>query len=347
MKRMIVFVTSLILVITCSASAAVLYEENFDALDDWTVQQTDGITYCNNDSCGVGGIWTGYYNGACKCSESVNGWPGNNLVYIDQYAGYPEETNTCRGSSGKCATFWLESCTEADDSDGQLTKLFDQEYEEVYLRFYIKFKSGWELKTPVGSNVTKFFHIQHYLDGSPHAYHTSNPGNQPVTVGLLTEYGDNVQFYTENRCQVDYYCNTPVVWNLSTITAAYQTGGIYDGDWHSIEVRVKRNSEIGVADGINELWFDGTKIDYVNGYEGNALEMNDSGSSELRGFRWFNIGGNTNNQFDASCSSLSDCEQWYSIDDVVVSTTYIGTDDPPTTTPTIQGATALGVIINQ
>lgn len=332
-----------------NVQAQIIFQDNFNSSPDWTVAQPVGSTvHCANNSCGVPGGWTGYYNGVCKC-WGVSGAPGNNLLYINQYAGYPNETNTCRGGSGKCLTVWMESCTGADDADGQITKLLDQEYEEIYIRFYIKFKPGYELRTydPSGAgSITKLYHIQHYVDGSPHAYFGTNLGNQPVSSGGITEYGSPngaggsgmVQFYAEARCQTNYYCHSVIPFNIGTYAQ------VYDGNWHSWEMRFKRNSSIGVRDGIIEFWFDGVKKNPVSGYYNTDIAWNDTGSSRLRGWKYVMLAGNTNNRFDLSCSDMADCEQWYAIDDVVISTTYIGPGTPIDNPP--QAPRGLSIIQN-
>ena len=330
-------VAILFLFLMCSNGATqVIFQDNFDSSANWTVTQPTGSSVsCSNSSCGVPGGWTGYYNGACLC-DGVSGEPGNNLLYINQYAGYPNETNACRGGSGKCLNIWQESCISGfDNSDAQMTFDSGTEYEELYLRFYIRFKSGWELKPLVGEDgfAMKLYHIQHYSSGSPHAYFGANPGNQPVSSGGLNQYSTSIQFYSENRCQTNYYCHAITLWTLGSTTWGYAAGGIFDGNWHSIELRIKRNSSIGVSDGILELWFDGVKKNYISGYQGNDIPYNDSGSSELRGWRYVMLGGNSYNQWDTSCSNMADCEQWYAIDDVVISTTYIGPGTPVDNSP--------------
>lgn len=330
----ICFAIICLFVLSLNARAEVIFQDNFDSSSNWTVTQPTGSTTSCSTSCGVPGGWTGYYNGACLC-DGVPGEPGNNLMYINQYAGYPNETNPCRGGSGKCLSIWDESCISGfDNSDAQITLDLGQEYEELYLRFYIRFKSGWELRALIGQDGPghKLYHIQHYSDGSPHAYFGANPGNQPVSSGGVTQYGNTIEFYAENRCVGNYYCHGVTVWPLGSTAWAYAAGGIFDGNWHSIELRIKRNSAIGVADGLLELWYDGTKKTLFPGFTNTDYEYTDTGS-DLRGWRYVMLGGNNNNQFDSSCSNMADCEQWYAIDDVVVATEYIGPDSLPSPSP--------------
>jgi hypothetical protein len=188
----------------------------------------------------------------------------------------------------------------------------------------------------------KLFHIQHYLDGSPHAYFSANEGNQPVVSGGIKQYSTYIELYAAGRCYDTYYCHDDTIWRISTVTAAFQTGGIFDGNWHCLEWRVKRNSAINTADGLIEVWLDGTKLTYLDGYPNTGYNFTETGS-DLRGWAYASIGGNTNNVFDTSCANTADCEQWYAMDDVVISTTYVGTDYVIGSSATFTGVILNGV----
>lgn len=320
---------------------AVIFEDNFDSQDDWTVTQPSSSDATCVTDCGISGSWNSYYNGYCWADNGLSGEPGNNLLYIDQYAGYPLETNTSHSGSGKSLTYWQESFTSFNnwESDGSIAKDLGQEYEDIYLRYYIKFKSGFEL----GDSGLQFkmYHVQHYdpvTNASWWQYFGSGPTNQPISSGGIARYGNTLFFYSTIRCQNNYYCNGDVLWTISSVTEAYMEGGLLDGDWHCVEYHFHRNSIIGTADASLEIWLDGVKLDYVDGYEGDSLEMNDSGSSELRGWRLVAIGGNSNNKWDNSCSDAADCEQWYAVDDIIISDTYVGLNYTDETAPTFSSA---------
>ncbi len=316
-------------------TSGVLFYDDFDAWADWTVTQPSSTAANCLSSCSLGDEWDMYRNGFCICANELEDEPGNNNFYVDQYAGYPDETNTCHGGSGKCAIHWAESCSDLfDQSDWNLGVDLGQEYEEIYLRWYIRFKSSWETGADEESGM-KLYHIQHYdpaASETPWVYFGTAPSNTPTSSGGLNKYSNTIQFYSENRCQCideecsSYYCNDITVWQLGSTTWAYAAGGIYDGDWHCLELHIKRDSEIGGADGVIELWFDGTKKNYLSGYSGTSREYNPTGSSELRGWRHVSLFGNNDNHFDTSCATVADCEQWYAIDDVVISTEYIGVE---------------------
>jgi hypothetical protein len=310
----------------------ILFEDNFDSHEDWTVAQPSvSSVNCVFGDCGISGDWDHYRNGMCQCDDSLSGEPGNNLMYIDSGAGYPNENHACY-SGEKCFTFWQESCiSHFDDSDGNLGVDLEGEYEDVYLKFHVRFKDGFERKALVDESgfMMKMFHIQHYnplASVNPWSYHEREESNQPVTAGGLYQYSDLIHFYATVRCQENYECNGNVLWNLDNLEGAYNDGGLFDGGWHSIEIKAHRNSAIGVSDAALELWVDGIKKDYLGGYEGDSLEMNDLGSTELRGWRYVSIGGNAFNQWDTSCGEMGDCEQWYAMDDVVISSEYVGPD---------------------
>lgn len=351
------------------ANAAVVFETNFDAEDDWTVTQptaSDGS--CWAGSCGP---WTGYYNGRSYCDPAMN-----NNFYIDAIPGYPtEESGTCYGGSGKCVTFWSEACTTTFvNSDGQFIKDLGQEYSTLYLRFKIRFQTGWTWAADTGGNEYpqhKLFHIQHFQDPNPWQYFGANLGNQPVGSGgiQVDVTGQAVGLYSGTRsyCGPDganYSCYYPYnanivpdyTWVSGTTDASgkdqldvtgdyfkrypYETWGsgtgrFGDGNWHTIEVMHKSNTWSGSdwnADGELKYWVDGVlQISRAN-VPWNVCDnsSNCAESSPVRGWRVISIGGNTNNYFSAGA------EQWYAIDEVVVSTTYVGTDY------TIGGSASIG-----
>jgi hypothetical protein len=337
--KIIITILCLILFST-SCGAAVIFEDNFDSDADWTVQQpTDAGNNCSSN-CGLPGGWTAYYNGYSFCA-GVTGVPGNNSMYIDTYAGYPDETNACF-SGAKCVTHWQESCTDQfEDSDGNIGVDLGQEYADIYLRYKIRFKTNFEIWN-TNAMQFKLYHVQHMVTGENPFVYLNNPGsenNVPNVSGGLYLYDSGLYFYTNARCQETYMCFGDILWSLGTLTENRQAGGLLDGSWHTVEMRYARNSAIGTADGIIELWVDGNKKNYVAGYEGDDIPFNDAGSAELRGFRFAAIGGNSKNPWDLVGNTMADREQWYSIDDVVVSDTYVGVDytigdePPPDETP--------------
>lgn len=345
-----------LLLLTSSAESAVLFEDSFESDSDWTVEQPlppETQCYPSTD-CGMPGGWTAYKNGSCRCGSGISGRPGNNLWYINTGSGYGtaySSTPTSCYSGTKCATMWVESCVDGfEDSDGSLAVDLGQEYSDLYVRWYIKFKPSYELMNTDWQ--IKLFHVQHSVYGSnPFTYFSGSGDNVPLTVGGLSSYSDNhLYFWFEARCYGSTYAPYAAFnYDLGTISAQ-RSSGLLDGAWHCIEIRQVRNSSIGVADGSIQLWIDGTEKIKISGSPyANQIAFNYSGASELRGFRTVLIGGNNDNQWDLSSSTMESREQWYAVDDVVVSTTYVGTDyeiggESPTPA-TITGLTVVGVSI--
>ena len=393
-----------------SARAEVLFQDDFNTWTDFTIPQNvseSGSCYTN---CSMAGNWTAYNTYRTHCGTGITGRPGNNSIYVNSIPGYPFGSGVCRGGSGKCFTKWQEAClapnTNFDDADANFGVDLGSEHNELYLRFFIKFPSSFVLND---GQAFKLFHLQHYNGGgaTPWNYFGRDTNNQPVTAGGIRRAdGNYVDIYAEARGYPKYYTHNPMFWRISTYAAATASGGILDGNWHSIELRQRMNSTVGTADGIMEAWVDGNKLGNWADYPANTINWNNistitradisfnaqtktissisgdlsnqifvtelpivvSGSTrnngtytivsradthqvtvaenlldesagasvtitqtppEVRGFRFVSISGN-NMSWTTACSdgsgAMSECEQWYSIDDPVVSTTYIGPD---------------------
>jgi len=342
MKRILISICILLCSSCCFGAA--IFEDNFDSGSDWTVaQQVGTTTSCQlGSSCGLPNGWDAYYNGANLCGSGVSGRPGNNTIYIDTGAGYPNESTGCFSGS-KCYTNWQESCVDGfEDSDGSLFVNLDAEYYDVYVRFKIKFQSGYE---EMGSHdwQMKLYHIYHAVPGSySWDFFNRSSGNFPLDSGGLSSYSDGqLYFYAQHSRTVSGSSITN--WPLGTITSNRTAGGLWDGDWHTIEMRFVINSSIGVADGVMQLWIDGTqKTSWVTDSP-TAINYVDGGT-DYRGFRIVGIGGNNDNQFDLSSSTMSSREQWYAVDDVVISETYVGTSYTiGGTSPTVSTVSGLSI----
>lgn len=328
-----------------SLMAAVLFEDNFNAWNNFTIPQgTSGSANCYS-SCSLTNNWTAYNTYMTQCGAGVTGRPGNNSIYINNLSGYPVGSQTCRGGSGKCWTKWQEACLNPgnnfDDADANFGYDLGGEYENIYLRFFIKFPTSF---TIIDGQAFKLWHAQHYngAGASPWNYFERDTNNQPVSAGGIRRAdGNYIDLFAEGRGYPNYYAHGFMFWRIGTYDQAKAAGGMMDGNWHSIEIRLKRNSAIGVADGALEAWFDGIKKTTWIDYPADDINFT-NGGSDLRGWRFISIGGN-NMSWTTACSdgsgNMADCEQWYAIDDVVISTTYIGPDyviggsPPPDTTP--------------
>ena len=370
MRLAALWIVALFLVIVGSpAHAEVLFEDNFDAQDDWTTTvPADGGCFTPEAVCDnpPPTNWSGYYNGL----QRVSG--GNNNLYIDAIAGYPYESaaSTCRGGGGKCITYWDEAEDNVgfNQSDGQLIVELGDEYPEVYLRFYIKFgrKSDGSdysiLHSDSETSAHKLMHLQHYVSGAPWQYFTANQGNCPTNSGGFNSWASGLGNMVQYKSYMGYrgWCNEGT-YSPTCLSGCYYLQGspaysydvgcsmdheivdasfdniIGDGTWHSLEWRFKTNSDVGEADGIYQFWYDGDLIDSRT-----IIPFNQVGATEVRGWRLVSVGGNSYLYWAGCDAGAGECEQWYAIDDVVISDAYIG-PDYEIGGSTISGGTVTGV----
>ncbi len=313
-----------------NANAEIIFEDNLDGQDDWTVSQPiSGAIICDEYPCSEEPLnkWTGYLSGMSYCL----GGPGYNSIYLNSAPGFPK--NTVNGV-GKSLTFWDESCVNFfEDSDAQLSKSFTDQ-EGVYLKFKIKFSPdyAWEL---TDINAHKLLHIRYWDKIESSFANFGIPGNVPIAIpGIKVDHDlgyPRLWYYVAFRCEESYYCQgTPkYTFDVGTDQDAVVIGNwnttLGDGNWHTIEFYFKTNTnngEIFNADGEHRFWLDGNLI-----YETVNIPFSDNGSevSPRREWNWFSLGGNNNNRWITDCIG-SECEQWYAIDDVIVSTTDIPDD---------------------
>jgi len=355
---------SLFLIIIHPVFGEILFEDNFDSHPDWTLPQENlggGTGASCESNCDVPSGWDAYYNGDSWCT----GGPGHNNMYLDDI--------NPRGGLGKSLTFWDEACTaQFEDSDGNLAKNLGGHYTDLFLRYFIKYSPTykWDSGTenPVNTGYVpqhKLIHIWNYDDdgvGNPlwNFFDRANYLRQrPAFVPGWLVYNNQIRYNANGiRCDATRDCmGDPSIGTTNHLDFQEVIGdGIWgntlgDDEWHSLEYHVKmntydNNAQTFLADGVHEFWIDGELI-----YSRYNIPWtdNDYDTNRERGFNFVSIGGNNRNiwtrleqapdsilwDFDiqGACSG-TECEQWYAIDDVVISTEYIGPDyvigDPPT-----------------
>jgi len=294
------------------------FSDSFDQHPDWSIQQPQAPTA--NSIYGVSNsLLSGYHSYYIAGSFYSN--IGKNSLILDN-ANYT-------GTGGKGLTFWNESDTRNDGwaSDNQLGIYLPKGYNELYARFYIKFQPGWRW-TQNGESEQKIARFTHYHGGSPFQYFDG--GNQHPIAGLhiakFNSGNSNACFQPIFRYENTYFPDqaTP---SHSRASVFYPAGSGYTGGgtdftentaWQCWEMRVKMNSSPGVADGIYQFWVDGALIFSIT-----DLAWSDSGSQASPRLNWnyFIIGGNSFNHF---APNSDESEQWYAIDDLVISTERIG-----------------------
>lgn len=324
MRLIICFIAIALLVPNVSISG-VIFEDNFDGHADWSPTQGTSAIECQfGEGCPVSppNGYVGYRIGAKgSCAED-----GKNTLNID--------ASEQRGGSGKSLFYWNEPCLSPSSSwgsDGLLVIDLPTGYSELYVRYYQKFQSTWEWNVGT-SSAQKFLRASHYWDGSIYDY--GEGGNQhPVWYSDLSKGNSgiaDISYFSSYRYENTFYPAEATPSHSSADTFYFGDGGyggggtdftdsgmMGDGNWHCFEYYIKMNSAPGVADGLHMMWFDGNLIANVT-----DLAWADQGAS---GVLWnqVTIGGNNSNYYS------SGGEQWYALDDVVISTSYIGPESVP------------------
>lgn len=388
MKKVILLTTTVLILmrvgLPTQSYCAILFEDNFDSHPDWLPPQgkyPNSIEYWPaHKVADAPPPPDGYFCYRVAGSKFTDSAP--NTLRIDS-------TNH-RGPSGKGLTVWNESDNRGWASDGILGILLDQNsngYEEIFVRFYIKFQPGWKWTT-TSSPMQKFFGASHYIKGDSNPFKVFDFGSShPGFCGNLAKWGDGtypIAYYASYRFENAYYPSdaTPPYVNSSSHYFSdrvgnkkdfWDTGMMGDANWHCWEFNLKMNSQIGYPDGEHRFWCDGIliaevkdlawsdetsvvigsdRLDYScilrhtsadinrpitgadwqkywkpNGSNGKGKEWK---TGEVYGFSTSNprslwnyvrIGGNNANHY---APNEEEAEQWHAIDDLVISTEYIG-----------------------
>lgn len=357
MKIKIMLLMILILANINSASRAeLIFQDNFDDHSDWEPQQNiypntmstsdSSGSATGNTACSTCPNGQAKYRGYYIAASSWNNYKGNNTLSIS--------ARNARGGTGKALTFWMEpiDTTKCDGgtkwcSDGQISVSLPKSYNELYMRFYIKFQPNWVWDSDEAASE-KFFRVTHNreLPGVPLYRFGTNGNHFPAyffDLGDSTIWGiRGIKFKMHPRFQSTYHLGstpTPNYLIANDFAEAYVSGGtgtngyklfreyIGDGEWHSFEFHVKGNSGIGVEDGIMEMWVDGVRIFSQTNVSWADSQYNSSCVNCFNpprgfvGWNWVSFGGNMLNRVYPDGTYV---EQWYAIDDIVIATSYVG-----------------------
>lgn len=314
-KLFLIIIISLF--VSFSVSGAIIFETNFEGAD-WTHQQPTSVTATCLSGCDIPNDFDAYFDGMSYC-----GSVGNNTFYMDTGAGHPSTTVDCKDGN-KCLTFWDEGCTSAfEDSDGNIGIYFDEVYE-IYVSFWIRFRSNY---TFTDDRQHKLFHLQYSNVGTPWNYFSTTANNFPLVVGGLYRY--STSNYANYSCRGTVMSDGYARLNIGSPSYSAQFNNDFDGvnigthdavyrdnQWHHFEYRFKVNTSASGdtynSDGIIQFWYDGVLKQSLTTIPWNK---NNTGYGR-RGWKFFSIGGNNNMQVSG--------EQWYAIDGLVLSTTYVG-----------------------
>lgn len=318
--------------------AGVLFEETFDTQANWNA------TGSLNKDCGTP-----------SCSDAPPNW--NNYYSVPPVGSLastiqsiPGQLNDHTGGTAKKA--FVAYYTNVKYSGGsELSKTLPQDYQELYMRVWIRTQPGWQ-NAPDSS--IKLFRMGHWdRTGSAFQYF---PGGYGAPMGLFN-WGTSSQWRGTDGCYIpllrcdpqdsSYYCPQPP-YDIDTpqrITAGVSPtapGGYGDGNWHRYDLHLKMNTQTGSTwnkDGVYEFRYDGVLVRSIT-----DLQWRYPGSNLGVGWNTIQIGGNSDNVYGGSSSA-----EWVAFDDLVVSTTPIpddyvigkGTITEPTVEPVVPPATNL------
>lgn len=314
------------LTICCSADnnsatvPTIIFEENFDSQPDWNA--TGQYEY---SECSV--LNVGAPANQCTFSTYPANWsfyrsvPGaKNLNPVASIRRLPGGIADHTSGTGKAFIVYNESVNGATwPGDGILGKFFGMSanYPELYVRFWMRTQSGWRV---VNGAQSKLFRVLSWR-GTENIFQWAAESS-PIFFWDLAASGSNAAYAPAYRCDAspgDYYCaslgsgnnfeknDIITVWGNGPPSSRFA-----DTQWHRYDFHFKMNS-IGSADGIMEWSYDGVSVESRTN-----VVWKESSSSVAKGWNAFALGGNSNNIF-----SSSPTDQWYAIDDVVVSTTPI------------------------
>lgn len=327
------FIVTLVLsAATASPSAGgVIFEDNFDGHADW-----------NRD---------GSLNGATctprRCATAPKGWDGYRSVPSTGAAGAPNDHDVpvvsiqrpigsladhTGGAKGKALVVYQASDLPDEPGiwkgDGQIAKVFPVEYQELYIRYWVRAQPGWQ---SVPGGALKTFRITHWPGPEESSNIFNQDNNHPTFYLDQSTYGAWAgpragfgAIFPAYRCSAspdDYFCtksgNKYQSQNYGDDWLVHPQGSpaknYADSGWHRYDIHIKVN-RMGKKDGIVTISYDGKVL--VSHSDIVFLEP----GTTRKGFNAFMLGGNSHNNY------APNGHQWYAIDDVVVSTTPIPDD---------------------
>jgi len=299
-----------------TSAAGIIFQENFDSQLDWNT------TGSLNADCGLVSCskappnWTQYYS-----QPAV----GNLGVLIQPIPN--NGTDHTGGTARKALLAYYNNVTYSGAAE--LSKTFPAEYQELYLRVWIKAQPGW---STAGDSSIKMFRIGHWdRTGSAFAYFPGGNGAPMTGINWATSSNWRVTNGVPDGCYISWFRMDPQETHYYPTTAPFNVdkaerlvsgvppsgaGQFADGQWHRYDLHVKMNTQSGStwnANGIYEFKYDGRVVVSYN----NVLYKN-AGSPVDLGWNTIQMGGNNLNEYIGGINP-----QWAAYDDIVVSTSPI------------------------
>ena len=371
----LIFILFIFFISITNGYAEVIFSDNFDHRADWQSPEQNFET--GSDFSDQSGTTTTpctscpqespVYSGLYSARSSWPDYKGNKTMNIDSV--------NRRGETGKGLTFWMEpvdspNCDGGSGwcSDGQLAIWFPQSYQNIKLELQIKFDDnyGWDSTNAAASQkMFRFTNYNNDLGYSKWDYFYPMGHNALATMRFqdTSFYGTTgLATNLSPRYQSGYKTNVPSAWlNANNdYERQYVSDGLGgnrtfaellgDGQWHKITFQLIANSALGAEDGTYLVAIDDVVVIYRDAVEWADAPWWDGCTtcinppSDFIGWNYLTIGGNSYNRLDAMSVKR---EQWFAIDDIVVSTmTAPITSISATGTTSAIGATGTAVTIS-
>jgi len=302
---LIVFVS--ILVSSSNSFGLVLYENNFDDKIDWSSHgPTAGLATTHNEASAIG--FSGYRVGGDHYGEE--------LFIVSDIGCQNDKCLKVNYESWTSGSMWTGGGLDLHFSDLDIdwTNVPEAEgYEELYIRWMVKYQENWDWGS--GSAYQKLFRAYSNVSYEDHWNNgwalssTVDPASGKSGY-IIDDFGGGLMNYypsykhedgTPTQSDQDYGCS----WN----------NNFDDGQWHTIEIQIKMN-DIGQKNAGNNIYVDGI---LCGGYtpEDKVIRTTDiKFNTIIFADNYYNVVNNYT-------------EQTYYVDDLVISTEYIGPTECP------------------
>jgi len=302
-----------------------IFSDNFDSSPDWHSAES----YSSRANAVWPATWSRNPDGAA--TPPPKGWTSYRAS-IPRRGGHAPTfvlgPEGARNPGGKGITCNIEATSYGDWVGGGLDLyLGDRGYQELYVRFYLKYDPNtfhWGTAVP-NFALQKLARISR-LKVPPSARNSPQYFLGKDSAQMPTFYPDIMNNPAYNK-PPEFH---PAHLNVTEVTdpMAVSSQDLWkvpwpsDGKWHCYEFRVKMNTAPGVADGEWEVWIDGSrkrdkhflkkKVAWVQG-----------GSRVQPGWNWVTVLDNSTIQPDPPYAKGV---MKVFLDDVAIGTSYIGPD---------------------
>lgn len=323
-KICIYFLSTLIILLNYSlAFTEIIFQDNFNNSPDWQSNQT----IKKSQPGGYDISWKNTRQDTCTSLCPPKGWTSYRTassIWTDNRRKDTFLLNAegARGGSGKGIVYNVEvSGTFGIWTGGSLDIWLGKVgYKELYIRYYLKFDPLWKWTNASSTqhHLQKIIRINTFNDNiwtsttNPQQFGKSQGKNMPVWLVELyyNKFYPPIHLSSQVRTAPDY---TPLA-SIEDYNALIPT----DGQWHCYEFHVKMNTSPGVPDGVWGFYIDGKLKS-----EKKDIAWKAKDSNLKHDWNWLMLLDNVTN---ISATKEDHIEMQMYMDDVIVSTTYIGPD---------------------